>query len=84
MNTSSFNAFSCIVAASSLFLIIYYFSEGGLGLVMVKSTVDQHYYQVRNLSDKQDAADLLAKGREQLEQLVKTTRTLSKRQSCET
>lgn len=71
MNTSSFHTFSCVVAGSALFLIIYYFSEKwNSDLVMVQSTVDQHYYQVRNLPDKQDAADLLARGREQLKQLV--------------
>ena len=68
---SSFHTFSCVAAAAALFLVVYYFTERwNADLVLVKSTVDQRHYQVRDLPDKQEAANLLARGREQLQTLV--------------
>ena len=65
---SSFHTFSCVAAAAALFLVVYYFTERwNSDLVLVKSTVDQRHYQVRDLPDKQEAANLLARGREQLQ-----------------
>lgn len=40
-------------------------------MTYVKSSIDNHTYQVRNLPDKQEAADMLAKIRQRLDSLVK-------------
>ena len=45
-----------------LIVIIYiYFESNSYDVVYVKSKVDNKEYLVRNLKDKQEAADLLAK-----------------------
>lgn len=41
-------------------LIIYFYINEEYGGVYVKSSIDNNYYYVRNLPDKQKAADLLA------------------------
>lgn len=65
------NTFVCVTAAACLFLIIYYFADRwNSDLVLVKSSVDNKFYEVRNLPDKTKAADLLAHTREQLQILI--------------
>ena len=56
-----------IVLAIVLLIVIYHFiNKVGSDLVYVKSTVDGRQYHVRNMPDKQDAADLLARLRKRL------------------
>lgn len=55
-----------IVGAALLFLT----NRGPKNVVDVKSSVDGNTYSVQNLSDKQQAADLMAKIRKNLETLI--------------
>lgn len=55
----------------TLIIIIYkYFEKASYDVVMVKSNINGKKYLVRNLPDKQDAADMLAKIAVKLEKLV--------------
>jgi hypothetical protein len=67
----SSSTFVCVVAAACLFMVVYYVAEKwNSDLVLVTSTVDQRPYTVRNLPDKQQAADMLANARAKFETLV--------------
>ena len=57
-------------------LIIYkYFEQSTYDVVMVKSNINGKSYLVRNLPDKQEAADLLGKISVKLEKLVNIIKT---------
>lgn len=47
-----------VIIFISIFLIIYYINRNN-GL-FIKSTIDEHYYYVSKVDDKQDVADMLA------------------------
>jgi len=60
----------------SLVIIIYkYFEASSYDVVMVKSNINGTSYLVRNLQDKQEAADLLARISIKLEKLVEIINT---------
>ena len=60
----------------SLIIIIYkYFEKHSYDVVMVKSEANGKNYLVRNLPDKQEAADLLGKMAIKLENLVNIIKT---------
>lgn len=61
----------------SLIVIIYkYFEQSSYDVVMVKSQVNGKNYLVRNLEDKQEAADLLGSLAVKLENLVNIIKTM--------
>lgn len=63
--------FVSIILIISLIIIIYkYFEASTYDVVMVKSNVNGRSYLVRNLPDKQEAADLLGRISIKLEKLV--------------
>ena len=60
-----------LVLAIMVILIIYLYTQSGIyEVVYVKSKVNGKEYLVRNLEDKEDAADLLARLNIKLEKLV--------------
>jgi len=61
----------------SLIIIIYkYFEQSSYDVVMIKSQVNGKNYLVRNLEDKQEAADLLGSLAVKLENLVDIIKTM--------
>ena len=65
--TTSFTILCSVVLAVAIFLVLQFCSHsGGADLVLVPSTVDQREYLVRDMPDKQQAADLLAGLRQRL------------------
>jgi predicted metal-dependent hydrolase len=65
-----------IVIIIILIVVIYkYFEKSSYDVVFVKSTLNNKEYLVRNLPDKQQAADLLAKISMKLENLVNIVKT---------
>lgn len=65
-----------IVIIIILIVVIYkYFEKSSYDIVFVKSTLNNKEYLVRNLPDKQQAADLLAKISMKLENLVNIIKT---------
>jgi hypothetical protein len=65
-----------IVIGIVLCIVIYkYFESSSYDVVFVKSPVNNREYLVRNLPDKQDAADLLARVSLKLENLVEIMKT---------
>ena len=54
------------------FILLYYYftQEWKPDLVLVKANTDNHYYEVRNMDDKKQAADMLATVRNKLKLLV--------------
>lgn len=68
--------FVSIILIISLIIIIYkYFEASSYDVVMVKSNINNKSYLVRNLPDKQSAADLLATISLKLEKLVEIIKT---------
>jgi hypothetical protein len=65
------DSFINVVVSFVLLTVIYrYFETGSHDVVMHKSTIDNNEYLVRNLSDKQKAADTLATISKRLSKLV--------------
>jgi hypothetical protein len=60
-----------LIAMVVIAWIVLYFRQSAYPLSMVKSSVDDEYYLVRNLPDKQQAADRLARVRAKLLRLRK-------------
>lgn len=58
-----------IIVLVLLFVLYIYLENRSYDVVYVKSTIDGHEYLVRNMPDKQDAADLLAKVKHKLSTL---------------
>lgn len=66
-----------IIITISLVIIIYkYFEHATFDIVMVQSRINGKTYLVRNLPDKQEAADLLGKLAIKLEKLVNICNTM--------
>ena len=65
-----FDIVSIIIIISLIIIIYKYFEQATYDVVMVKSTINGRSYLVRNLDDKQEAADLLGKISVKLENLV--------------
>ena len=61
---------NAIIILTLLTVIYKYFEAHSYDIVMVKSNVNGKSYLVRNIENKQDAADLLAKIAVKLEKLV--------------
>ena len=61
--------FLFIIFILVIVLFIYYEKKNN-GLIYVKSSLDNKEYLVRNVDDKQDAADLLADIKEKISKLL--------------
>ena len=70
-----FNIVSCVIIISLLIIIYKYFEQSTYDIVMVTSKINNTAYLVRNLPDKQDAADLLGTISVKLEKLVNIIKT---------
>ena len=70
-----FNIVSCIITISLIIIIYKYFEQSSYDIVMVTSNINNKSYLVRNLPDKQDAADLLGTISTKLEKLVNIINT---------
>ena len=60
-----------LVTVLAVAFVAMYFKSSKYPMSLTQSTVDKEYYLVRNLPDKQDAADRLARVREKLLRLRK-------------
>lgn len=65
-----FDIVSIIIIICLIIIIYKYFEKTSYDVVMIKSNINGKSYLVRNLPDKQDAADLLGKISVKLENLV--------------
>ena len=70
-----FDIVSSIIIITLIIIIYKYFEQSTYDIIMVKSNVNNKSYLVRNLPDKQDAADLLGKISVKLEKLVNIINT---------
>jgi predicted metal-dependent hydrolase len=70
-----FDFVSLIIVISLIIIIYKYFEKYSYDVIMVKSNINGKSYLVRNLEDKQDAADLLAKISLKLEKLIDIIKT---------
>jgi hypothetical protein len=70
-----FDLVTLIIILTLIVIIYKYFEKYTYDVVMVKSDINGRSYLVRNLPDKQEAADLLAKISVKLEQLVDIIKT---------
>jgi predicted metal-dependent hydrolase len=66
-----FDIVSIIIIISLIIIIYKYFEKSSYDVVMIQSAINGKSYLVRNLPDKQEAADLLGKISVKLESLVK-------------
>ena len=70
-----FDIVSSIIIITLIIIIYKYFEQSTYDIIMVKTNVNNKSYLVRNLPDKQDAADLLGKISVKLEKLVNIINT---------
>jgi hypothetical protein len=63
---------SAIALAGTGFALAYSYISGPRNNIQVRSTLDNKVYYVQNLPDKQEACNLLAKIRQNLEQVIAT------------
>lgn len=60
----------CFIITSILILILLYFKISYRDMTYVKSDIDGRYYLVRDLDDKQQASNILARIRQNIERLI--------------
>ena len=70
-----FDIVSIIIIISLIIIIYKYFEQSTYDVIMVQSQINGKSYLVRNLPDKQEAADLLGKISVKLENLVNIIQT---------
>jgi predicted metal-dependent hydrolase len=70
-----FDIVSIIIIISLIVIIYKYFEQSTYDVIMVQSKINSKSYLVRNLPDKQEAADLLGKLSVKLEKLVNIINT---------
>jgi predicted metal-dependent hydrolase len=64
------NLVNLIVTLVLIFVLYIYLENKSYDVTYVKSSIDGHEYLVRNMDDKQDAANLLAKIKQKLKNLT--------------
>ena len=70
MSSNSTNLIYCIIIVVVVATLILQYENFSNEVTLVKSTIDNHDYLVRNVTDKQDAANILAKLRQRCVTLV--------------
>lgn len=82
MNSNSINLIYCIIAVVIIATLILQYENFSNEVTLVRSNVDGYDYLVRNVKDKQDAADLLANLKKRCKKLVSHMKNNHGRKHC--